>query len=160
MAGMERIVQFKSRMSIRYPHVAILVNNMPVEDPDRCGRLRDHLATLVEGAEMKLVGLIAESESRRRGLAIERIIERVTGTLNEIDAIQRRNRMEVRVAFGALTDKLNAAMLQVGLTIQQEDFFAATVSNGIEEIINVQSTEADLQNKLTSIIKEMKEVLA
>lgn len=160
MAGMDRILQFKSRMSIHYPHVAILVNNMPVEDADRCGRLRDHLAMLVEGAEMKVVGMIAENESRRRGLAIEQMIERVTGTLNEIDSIQRRNRMEVRSAFGVLTDKLNAAMLQVGLTIQQEDFFAATVSNGIEEIINVQSTEAELQNKLTSIIREMKEILA
>lgn len=160
MMEMDRIVHFKSRMSIHYPHVAILINNMPVEDEDRCGRLRDHLAMLVEGAEMKVNGIIAENESRRRGQAIERMIGRVTGTLNEIDSIQRRNRMEVRLAFAALTDKLNAAMLRVGLTIEQEDFFSATVSNGIEEIINVQSTEAELQNKLTAIIREMKEILA
>lgn len=159
MTGMDRIVHFKSRMFIHYLHVAILVNNMPVEDPDRCGRLRDHLAMLVEGAEMRAAGIVAEHKSMRRSLAIERMIGQVTGTLNEIDSTQRRNRMEMRLAFATLTDKMGAALLRVGLTNAHEDFLCAIVSNGIEEIISVQSTEADLQNKLTAIIGEMKEIL-
>jgi len=158
MAGMDRIVQFRNRMSIHYPHVAMLVNNMPVEDPDRCGRLRDHLAMLVEGAEMRASGIVAENESRRRGVAIERMIDRVTGALNEIDSTQRQNRMEIRLAFSALTDQMEKALLRVALTREQEEFLSSIVSNGIEEIIGVQSTETDLQNKLTSIIQEMKEI--
>jgi DNA-binding response OmpR family regulator len=39
MAGMERIVQFKSRMSIAYPRVSLLVHDMPV-DSRRTHRLR------------------------------------------------------------------------------------------------------------------------
>lgn len=159
MIGMDRIVHYKSRMSIHYPHVAMLVNNMPVDDPDRCGRLRDHLAMLVEGAEMRASGIVAENESSRRGLAIERMIERVTGTLNEIDATQRRNRLEMRMAFATLTDKMGAALIQVSLTMGQEDFLCAIVANGIEEIINVQSSEAELQNKLTALIGEMNDIL-
>jgi DNA-binding response OmpR family regulator len=159
MNGMDRIVHFKSRMSIHYPHVAMLVNNMPAEDTDRCGRLRDHLAMLLEGAEARVAGIMAENESRRRGLAIEHMIGRVNMTLNEIDATQRRNRMEMRMAFAALTDKLCGALLQVSLTLGQEDFLFGIVSNGIEEIINVQSAETDLQNKLTALIGEMNEIL-
>jgi len=37
MVSMGRITDFKSRMSISYPHISLLVNNMPIEDPDRCG---------------------------------------------------------------------------------------------------------------------------
>ncbi len=159
MKGMDRIVHFKRRMSIHYAHVAMLVNNMPIEDAGRCERLRDHLAMLVEGAEMRVAGIIAENESRRRGLAIEQMIGRVTGALNNIDATQRRNRMEMRMSFAALTDKMGAALLQVALTTEQEDFLCGIVSNGIEEIINVQSTEVELQNKLTSLVDEMKQVL-
>lgn len=158
MTSMDRIVHFKSRMSIHYPHVAMLVNNMPEEDPDRCGRLRDHLAMLVEGAEMRAAGIVAENESRRRGVAIERMIARVTGALNEIDSSQRQNRMEIRVAFSALTDEMEKALLRVALTREQEDLLTAIVTNGIEDILNVQSAEADLQNKLSAIIREMKEI--
>lgn len=160
MTGMDRIVHFRSRMSIHYPHVAMLVNNMPVEDPDRCGRLRDHLAMLVEGAEMRAAGIVAENESRRRGIAIERMIERVTGALNEIDSSQRQSRMEIRVAFSALTDEMEKALLRVALTREQEDLLSSIVTDGIEGIINVQSTEADLQNKLSGIIQEMEQISA
>jgi len=160
MVGMDRIVHFKSRMSIHYPHVAMLVSNMPVEDPDRCGRLRDHLAMLVEGAEMRAAGIVAENESKRRGLAIERMIKHVTTALNEIDSTQRQNKLEMRLAFSAMTDEMEKALLRTALTNEQEDLLSSIVSNGIDEIINVQSAEADLQNKLTGIIHEMRELSA
>lgn len=156
MASMDRIVQFRNRMSIHYPHVALLVNDMPVDDPDRCGRLRDHLAMLVEGAEMRAAGIVAENESRQRGMVIERMIERVTGALNEIDSTQRQNKMEIRLAFSALTDEMEKALLRVALTNEQEDLLSSIVTGGIEGIINVQSAEADLQNKLSAIIHEMR----
>jgi CheY-like chemotaxis protein len=160
MTEMDRIVHFKTRMSIHYPHVAMLVNNMPVEDPDRCGRLRDHLAMLVEGAEMRACGLIVENVSGRRGEAIERMIGRITGTLNEIDVNQRRNHMEIRAAFAALTDRMGAAFLRMGLTNEHEDMLCALVSEGIEEVVALQSADAELQNKLTEIISEMKAALS
>jgi cysteine sulfinate desulfinase/cysteine desulfurase-like protein len=129
-----------------------------VEDPDRCGRLRDHLAMLVEGAEMRASGIVAENESRRRGTAIEHMIARVTGALKEIDATQRQNQMEMRMSYTALTDELEKALMQVALTSAQEEFLSTIVSNGIDSILNAQSADTELQNKLTAIIKEMKEI--
>jgi len=158
MTRMERIVHFKRKMSIHYPHVAILVSNMPEEDPDRCGRLRDHLATLVEGAEMRTAGIVAENESRRRGLDIERMAERVTEALNEIDAAQRRNHMEIRMASSGLTEAMDQALRQVELTKEQESFLSAVVADGIEKIIGIQSDETAPQNKLTAIVQELKEI--
>ncbi len=45
--SMDRIIQFKNRLSINDPHVQLIVNNLPIEDEERCGRLRDHLAPLL-----------------------------------------------------------------------------------------------------------------
>jgi|GEM_PF-4451301 len=33
-------------MFINYEHISILVKNLPVEDNERCGRLRDHVAVV------------------------------------------------------------------------------------------------------------------
>jgi signal transduction histidine kinase/DNA-binding response OmpR family regulator/HPt (histidine-containing phosphotransfer) domain-containing protein len=49
-----RITEFGHRIAISYPHAAMLVNNMPDDDPDRCGRLKDHLAMLMEGADTRI----------------------------------------------------------------------------------------------------------
>lgn len=159
MAGMDRITQFKTRMSITYAHAALLVNDMPVEDPERCGRLRDYLAMLVEGAEVRTQGIMVSLESQQRGEAIEQAVVRVTAALNEIDATQRHNRAEMRMAFSALTDEVEKALLRVAMTHEQEEFLSGIISSGIESILDVQSAETDLQNKLSTIIKELKEML-
>jgi CheY-like chemotaxis protein len=44
-----RIFQFKSRCVFNYGQVTLLVNNMPLDDAERCGRIRDNGALLAKG---------------------------------------------------------------------------------------------------------------
>ena len=106
MAKMERITQFQSKLCITYPSVSLLVHDMPLEDADRCGRLRDHLAMLVEGVEVRIQGIKAVSESRQRGEAIECAVGRITETLKTIDSAQRQSHVGTRIAFSTLTDQI------------------------------------------------------
>lgn len=156
MAGMERIVQFKSRLSVIYDHVLLLVKNMPVEDPDRCGRLRDHLAMMVEGAEARAQAIMAGAESNRRGEAIDRAARRITEALEGIDAAQRRSRMATNLAVQAVSDRLEKAFVSLALADSQEEFVAGIVKAGLENILTAQSAETDMQEKLTAIIRELK----
>lgn len=158
MAGMDRIVQFKSRLSISYDHISLLVNNMPVDDPDRCGRLRDHLAMLVEGAEVRAQAMLAGIESQRRGKAIEQAIKRITETLSEIDSAQRQSRIATGMEVNNFTDKMEQAYISVALSESQETFMAKIVSEGLDSILNAQSAEIDVQDKLTTIIHELKAI--
>lgn len=159
MAKMERITQFQSKLCITYPSVSLLVHDMPLQDADRCGRLRDHLAMLVEGAEVRIHGIKAVNESRQRGEAIERAAGRIAEALKEIDSAQRQSLVGTRVAFSDLIDKIEKAMLSTAMTESQERFLSAIVRDGVEEIINAQAGEIDIQNKLTTIINELKEML-
>ena len=53
-------------------------------------------------------------------------------------------------------DEVEKALLRVAMTKEQEEYMSAIVANGVEEIINVQSADAELQNKLTAIVQELK----
>jgi DNA-binding response OmpR family regulator len=159
MAGMNRITAFKSRMSITYSHASLLVNNMPIEDPDRCGRLRDHLAMLAEGAEMKAMGIIAENESRRRGEAIERAAVSITKMLAQVDAAQRQSKISTSVAINEFTGDMEKAYIRVALSEAHEKFMIDVVKSGLEKITNAQSAEIDVQDKLTGIIHELKGIV-
>ena len=159
MAKMERITQYQSKLCITYPSVSLLVHDMPLEDADRCGRLRDHLAMLVEGVEVRIQGIKAVNESRQRGDAIERAVGHFTETLKAIDSAQRQSHVETRIAFSALTDKVEKALISVALTESQDKFLAGTIRDGVEEILHAQSSEIDIQDKLTAITSELKSML-
>jgi len=158
MASMERITQFKSRMAITYKRVSLLVHNMPVEDPDRCGRLRDHLAMLAEGADARAEAIAATAESRRRGSSINRAVARITATLCDIDRAQRENQVATRIAVENVMDRMQLAYVSVAMTTAQEDFMNETLHDGLNELLNSQTDVSGLQDQLSSIVKELKEM--
>lgn len=156
MSKMERVTQFQSKLCVTYPSVSLLVHDMPVEDTERCGRLRDHLAMLVDGAEARILGINAVDKSRQRGKAIERAVERISETLKEIDSAQRQSQVGTKIAFSALIDKIEKAIIKVAPTVAQEKLLSDIVRNGIEEIMYAPTSEFDIQDKLTTIISELK----
>lgn len=157
LVSMERITQFQSKLCINYPDISLLVHDMPLENVERCGRLRDHMTMLVEGAEVRIQGIRAAS--KQRGEALEYAGWRITEALKEIDSAQRQRRVETRIAFSDLIDKIEKAMISTAMTESQERFLSAIVRDGVEEIINAQTAEIDIQNKLTAIINELRGLL-
>jgi len=158
MAEMERIVQFKSRLSITYPHASLLVNNLPVEDEDRCGRLRDHLAMLVESADIHALGLFASEQSNRRGLAIAGAVASTTQALEEVDRAQRESRVAVNIAVQDMTEAIERAYIGLGLTDGQEAMLDQIMRQGIDRILLSQSIGADVGARLTALVAELKKV--
>lgn len=157
MAEMERVVQFKTRMSITYEHLSILVTDMPVDDPDRCGRLRDHLAMLAESAEMRVQAIAVGYESERRGRTIAYAIREITQTLRAIDDAQRQSHVANGIAAAAMTSRMEHAYVSAGLSEQQEILLNQAVQEGIENILNTQSASIDLQDRLTAVIREVQQ---
>lgn len=159
MAGMERIVQYRNRLSITYPSVSLLVSNMPLEDADRCGRLRDHLAVLVESAEVRSNTLIADARSRERGERIAAAVKRITDTLAEIDDDQRHSRVNTTAAIQELTASLERAWVKLALTEQQEQFIANVASDGVARVQDAQLAEAGQQDKMSKVVRELQSLL-
>lgn len=159
MTNMDRIVQFKSRLSITYNHVTLLVNNLPKNDDEACGRLRDHLAMLVEAAEIKVQGINDSIKLSRRGEAIAMAVEVITETLNEVDAAQRENRIAACMAANNLKDDMEKALLKVGLSESEDEYMTSIIQDGTETILSTQNSDYEIQDKLSGIIHDLKALL-
>ncbi|MDP2810326.1 MAG: response regulator [Rhodocyclaceae bacterium] len=160
MAGMERIVQFQSRLAVTYPRVTLMIKDMPLADPDRCGRLRDHLAVLAESAEVRAAAVDAAIAAQKRSTVIGRVIDRIVATLGEVDAAQRQSRVATQLAIDAFNGRMVEAYASVALSDAQEDLMTAVVESGLNGILDAQSAELDMQDRLSSIIVELKEIAA
>lgn len=160
MAGMERIVQFRNRLAINYPHVTVMVSDLPLEDADRCGRLRDHLAVLGESAEVRATAIDGAIAARRRNDGIRHVIDAIIGTLGEVDAAQRRSRADTQLAIDAFNFRMVEAFATVALSDAQEEMMSAIVAAGLDSILSAQSAEVDLQNRLSLVIAELRSLVA
>ncbi|WP_373973668.1 response regulator [Chitinibacter sp. SCUT-21] len=158
MANMDRIVQFRKRLSVHYPNVHLIVNNMPIEDEERCGRLRDHLAILIEAAESRLdaIKVKATLAATQNQLAIMNSIQSLTTTLTEIDQQQRIGKSERAVLFGDVMMQLESSLSAFGLSDSQEENLLNIVRSGWEKIAATYTDEAALQDKLTEVVHTLK----
>jgi DNA-binding response OmpR family regulator len=158
MATMDRIVRFRNRLSVNFPNVKLIVNNMPVADEERCGRLCDHLAILVEAAESRLEAILVKATlaATQNQLAIMDSIQSLTSTLTEIDQQQRMGKNERAVLFGDVMMQLESSLSAFGLTDVQEENLLNIVRTGLEKIAATYTDEAALQDKLTEVVKTLK----
>lgn len=153
VASMGRIVEYRSRLSVSYDHVALVVNNMPPTDDDRRGRLRDHLAVLAEGAELRTLAI-------HRDAVIERVVLQAGRTLDRIDESQREVQVASSLALHDMSTQLERAYVSAALSESQENYMAGIVGAGLERVRQALLAETDVQRQLTAVIDELKTVTA
>ncbi|QLG88937.1 response regulator [Chitinibacter bivalviorum] len=155
MAGMDRITQYKTRMSITYPHVRTLISNMPLHDPDRCGRLRDHLAMLIEAADVRLVSIVTSAQAQQQGSAIEGTIASLTTTLANIDELQRSGRASASLILNNVMMRVEEALVGLQLTERQESSLMGIIHDGLEDVSSTLLAEAHFQDQLSNVIRDL-----
>ncbi len=158
MATMDRVVHFRNRLSVNYPNVQLVVNNMPLDDEERCGRLRDHLAILIEAAESRLEAIKIKTTlvATQNQLAIMSSIQSLTSTLSEIDQQQRQGNVERTALFGDVMMQMESTLSAFGLSDRQEENLLNVVRGGWEKIAATYTDEAALQNKLSQVVQTLK----
>lgn len=156
MATMDRITQFRNRLAISYPQVRMVVLDMPLDDPDRCGRLRDHLAILVEAANERLHAIYNEQKLHQRGEVIDDTVRRLVAVLGNIDAAQRKTRADSITVLNSVIRRFEEALVGLQLTDRQEHALLHLVKDGMEDIYNVQLAQEHFQNQLTEVVSQLK----
>lgn len=156
MQDMDRIFQFRDRLSINYPHVTLLIPDLPLDEHERVGRLRDHLAVLVEGAEARFLVLASEHQRLAQAGVVCAAVTALSGMLEEIEQ-QRRAFRDRLLAVGydqqvALTD----AFVRLGLSEAQEEALSAQAQNTIERISALQDHDIAIGQRLRAVTEQLK----
>ena len=158
--GLERIFQFRDRLAINYPHASVLVNNLSLDDPDRVGRLRDHLAVLTEGADARYLAMLNEARRVAQTEAVIAAVAELTNTLEQIEAHQESHRLQVLNIANEQLDSMTRSFVHLGLTEGQEESLVALTQSSIDKIAQLQDYSIALSQRLGSVIARLKEVTA
>lgn len=75
-----RLHETEREFAVNFEHVSIHVLDMP-EDAERRGRLRDHIATLCEGVEARVAGLLTEHDNVLKHQAIRFTVYEIRDTV-------------------------------------------------------------------------------
>ena len=123
-----RFFDFNARTLINYPEFSLLVKNMPIEDPERYGIMKDSLGNLCNAIEARVKFLMYENATIQK----EQVINAVIGMMEEVDKQFGEMQQANTYVINSMIDDLDEAMLDLGLTSAQEDLVRSIVVEGRE----------------------------
>lgn len=155
-----RIFQFRSRCVFNYGDVTLLVNNMPLDDAERCGRIRDNGALLAEGAAARMRAIEAESLARYRRAALEEALPRVRETLDAVQSNYRRNSLELTQVMIEFQEALGKSFINLGLTETQEEQMTAMASAYMQRMVGSQDESLQTIGQLQELAGGIERLLS
>ncbi len=156
--SLQRIFQFHDRLAINYPRFTLLVLNLPLDDPERIGRLRDHLAILAEAGEARMAAMVSERRRLAQAEGIGHAVTELTHALAEVDLRQGENRMRALEATNQYMEELERAFVHLGLSGTQEAALVAMARAAMVRITDLLGEDKALGDKLRGIIVRLNDL--
>ena len=148
---MGRIFEFRDRGAYNFGKVSLVVMGMPRNDPERCGRLRDNLALLVEAADSKAMAMEIDYLGRQRARAIQAAQRGLLLNLQMGREQQRAaNSQAVDVVF-QFKSALENILMHLVLTANQEAVLMNTVNSYTERLVGIHQTSDSLIGNLEQV---------
>lgn len=157
--SMDRIFQFSDRMVINYPCVTLVSSNLPMDDPDRVGRLRDHLAILAEGADARMIALASEEARMAQALGIVQAVGDLTSALGEIETQQGAHRLRALELMDSFVFDLERSFVHLGLTSGQEETLGDMARKTAENIGGLLGESKDVGDRLRAVTSRLQQMV-
>ncbi len=156
--NLDRIFQFKTRMVINYEHVSVLVNNMPLADPDLCGRIRDNAAIIAEGAEASAAAISRREEAEARAMQLQLVTDRTREALERLREQYRLQKLNTGNILHNLAGRMDEMYMSLGLTESQEAEVDNTVKSSVAEALMLFDRGLDFDGQFASVLEELKKL--
>lgn len=132
-----RLHDFGEHTVVNFPTVSIIVRNMPVNNSELHGRIRDHIAIIAQGAHSKIEALETDLGLQNQYISMVESLTQIEHALIDIDLKVRNLNIENNHdSVAEINQKLNTAIAEVNELV---------AASGIDELIEAESNEEEVE---------------
>lgn len=155
MARQGRLFEFSSCLSCSYDHITIIVKNVDRNDPERHGRLRDNLALLAEGADVRIVALDSSAELGKKHVTLTQLIANTRNALQNIDQRHRQQHIDSKQIFQDLEMVFERRLMTIGITVSQEEELAELIQDASRRALALYDEGLSTESHMENILKQL-----
>ncbi|WP_348689189.1 response regulator [uncultured Pseudoalteromonas sp.] len=156
-----RLHEFSHRILVNYEMISLLILNMPDHDPDKHGRIRDHVCFIVSVTEQQLRAIMTKQMLESQQQKLNDVASTVHSKFHGLIGLLNENRESNEKVFKQLQEDLEVRIPTMGLDEDQEVFIYKkvdeTIQNSIareESVKQVKSAFAEIEQDLSLLLKK------
>jgi hypothetical protein len=134
---MGRYYDFGKRTVMNYERISLLVKNMPTDNEERYGALKDNVFSLLQSANARVSALESLAEIEREKQLIEQLVHRTTGVLKQMEQdFLETSKLSANVV-DSIAENIEEKIQFLGLHEDQESFFMDIMEKADKQIQKV-----------------------
>jgi len=157
----DRIINLGIRTIVKSDQLSLLVKNMPIDDENRYGRFKDHLAVLISISDGRLLTLKAQMNvAGERREVLSKIILHTEKQIKNLNSKILAHDERSRDVMMNMVGELEAKLFGLGLEEDQEEELMKLVYGTSEQLETSKGTTKELQEQLGTVLEGLYEILA
>jgi DNA-binding response OmpR family regulator len=153
-----RFLDFGGRTIINYPRISLLVKNMPLDDPERYGRIKDLIPILLSAVNAKVNALGTQEALTEQSLHQMGSFKMIRQSLFNLGTTIVKNQKDSAVIMNNLVHELSNDFLRMGLEEDQEEYLLNRVDSAIDEARVKMDAGQEIRQALTFILTNLNSV--
>lgn len=149
----KRFNDFGKRTQINYPHVSLLVKNMPLEDHKRYGRYKDLLPFMIEVTNATVRSLNIEAQLIEQSHNLGKSFDIVKQTLIQLTDALRQNQEDVADIMNKMLMELDEEIPRMGLDDDQESYLIKRIDFAVTDANGVLDSGSNLKSSILNVIR-------
>jgi len=157
----ERIINIGIRTIVKSDQLSLLVKNMPVDDENKYGRFKDHLAVLISISDGRLLTIKAQMNvAGERRNVLGRVITHTEKQIKDLNHKILAYDKQSRDVMMGMVSELEAKLFGLGLDEDQEEQLMSLVYGTSDKLEKSKEVTKQLQDELGTVLEGLYEILA
>jgi hypothetical protein len=153
-----RILEIDRNLVVNFDHVTVLVSNLPEDDYQRLGRIRDNIATLAEGVESRIAGLLLENDNILKQQGIRYAAYEMRESVKNLTARQTADMTHSRELISQVIDEFEYAFLHTGIPPAIENELIGDLVELRRKITDIVGRPGEVHEKLGIVITALETI--
>lgn len=154
-----RLFQFQKRLVVNYDNCSVIISNMPVNDPDFCGRIRDYAAMIAEAASAAVENIALRLDAIQRAETLRDLAQNSRAAIADLRLRHQQQQQEIYRELDQTVDNVESMYYHLGLTDKQENIISDLTRNSRDRVMSLvqqgQSFDADLAEIINALASNL-----
>ena len=146
------------RSIMNFQHVSVLVKDMPVNDREEYARIKENMAVIAEGTEVRINAIEARNALLGRAGLLE-VMRHAQQTLSELNDQQSDHKLKISTILEQLQSLSREKLLAANLSAAQIDSVMKLFNKANQEVISVYQNEGESQSHVSQVMQELQAVI-
>lgn len=154
-----RLFQFQKRLVVNYDNCSILISNMPVEDADFCGRIRDYAAMIAEAADVAVENIALRLDAIQRAENLRELAQTCRSAIADLRERHQQQQTDIFRELDQTVENVEGMYYHLGLTDKQEDIISDLTRSSRDRVLALIQQGQSFDSELAGIVDDLARTL-